>query len=249
MHWGVDVGSTYTKIVSIDKNGEIAETNIIETLIDQDEKVYDFLRDKQVSSIVATGYGRNLIKDKLGAKVISEIQAHAKSTANLFADCSLIIELGGQDSKVIQVENGYFVDFRMNDKCAAGTGKFLEIAANRLGFGIDEFGNACMDFDKELEISSMCAVFAESELISLMAKKESAKNIGAAVHASIASRLANMAMKFSLGEKVVFSGGGAKNRLLKKMIEEKINRKMEVAPNPQIMGAYGAAIEARLSSS
>ncbi len=234
MHWGIDVGSTCTKIVSINKRGEIAETKTIETLIDQDEKVYEFLQDKQVSSIVATGYGRNLIKDKLGAKVISEIQAHAKATANLFADCSLIVELGGQDSKVIQIENGYFVDFRMNDKCAAGTGKFLEIAANRLGFSIDEFGDACMDFDKELEISSMCAVFAESELISLMAKKESAKNIGAAVHASIASRLANMTMKFSLCEK---------------MIEEKIDRKMEVAPNPQIMGAYGAAIEARLSSS
>jgi (R)-2-hydroxyacyl-CoA dehydratese activating ATPase len=249
MHWGVDIGSTYTKIVGIDKDGKIIESSTIETLVNQDEKVYEFLNAKHISSIVATGYGRNLIKDKLGAKVISEIQAHAKATANLFEDCSLIIELGGQDSKVIQLENGQFVDFRMNDKCAAGTGKFLEIAANRLGFSLDEFGDACMDYDKELEISSMCAVFAESELISLMAKKESAKNIGAAVHASIASRLANMSMKFSLGEKVVFSGGGAKNSLLKKMIEEKIERKMEVAPNPQIMGAYGAAIEARLSSS
>ncbi len=249
MHWGIDVGSTYTKIVSLDKDGQIAQTQIIETLIDQDEKVDSYLKDKEVVSIVATGYGRNLIKDKLGAKVISEIQAHAKATAGIFPDCSLIIELGGQDSKVIQLENGYFVDFRMNDKCAAGTGRFLEIAANRLGFSIDEFGDACMDYDKELEISSMCAVFAESELISLMAKKESAKNIGAAVHASIASRLANMALKFSIGNSVVFSGGGAKNKLLKKMIEEKIDKKMEVAPNPQIMGAYGAAIEAKLLSS
>ncbi len=242
MRYGVDVGSTYTKIIALDNEGRIVDRCVLNTLIEHDKRVAEYLDGKSVYSITATGYGRNLIKDALGAKVISEIQAHARGACHFFSDCSLVIDLGGQDSKVIQVENGAFTDFRMNDKCAAGTGKFLEIAANRLGMSIDEFGQKCSEFDKEIEINSMCAVFAESELISLIAKKESTINIGAGVHISIASRLASMAGKFSMGSRVVFTGGGALNPLLKRLLEENLNVKIYTPNEPQMVGAIGAAI-------
>lgn len=245
MFWGVDLGSTYTKLVALDEDGKVADSATIQTFVHQDERVMEFLQTKQVTSLVATGYGRDMMKNKTGCKSVSEIQAHAKGACHFFDSASLVIDLGGQDAKVILIENGQFVDFRMNDKCAAGTGKFLEIAAGRLGFSLEEFGAACEKHDKRVEISSMCAVFAESELISLMAKKESAENIGAGVHYSIASRLANMAKKYPIDDKVVFTGGGALNPLLKSALEEELGVKLLTHPYPQLNGAIGAAMVAR----
>lgn len=244
MFWGVDVGSTYTKMVCVDSHGELTDTYVIDTFINQDERVLEILKDKVVTNIVATGYGRDMLKKKMECKTISEIQAHARGVCHFFSDAALVIDLGGQDAKVIQIEDGQFVDFRMNDKCAAGTGKFLEIASARLGFSLEEFGVACEKFDKKIEISSMCAVFAESELISLIAKKESPENIGAGVHYSIATRLANMAKKYPHDKSVVFTGGGALNKLLVKILEEELGVSLMVHPYPQLNGAIGAAITA-----
>jgi len=241
MFWGVDVGSTYTKLVALDGDGQITETHTIHTLVNQDERVMELLEPKDVASMIATGYGRAMMKSKTSCKTVSEIQAHAKGACHFFDSVSLVIDLGGQDAKVIQIENGQFVDFRMNDKCAAGTGKFLEIAASRLGFALEEFGVACQKHDKRIEISSMCAVFAESELISLIAKKESAENIGAGVHYSVASRLANMAKKYPMDDNVMFTGGGALNPLLKSIMEEELGVKFLTHPHPQLNGAIGAA--------
>ncbi len=241
MYWGVDIGSTYTKIAALDANGGVSEVYTIHTLVNQDDRVMEFLNGKNISSIVATGYGRDMMKQKTGCKSISEIQAHAKGACMFFEDTSVVIDLGGQDAKVIQIEDGQFVDFRMNDKCAAGTGKFLEIAATRLGFALEEFGEACKKYDKLIEISSMCAVFAESELISLIAKKESAENIGAGVHNSVASRLSTMARKYQLDKRVVFTGGGALNPLLVEMLELQLEIKLSLHPYPQLNGAIGAA--------
>lgn len=245
MFWGVDIGSTYTKIIGIGKEKEITHHAVIPTIFNQDVIVGEYLADKEVKMLVATGYGRHMLGDSHGAPVISEIKAHAKGAYFFHNEVKTVIDLGGQDSKVIKMgDDGGFTDFRMNDKCAAGTGKFLEIAANRLGLEMQDFAKAGFEHDKELTISSMCAVFAESEVISLIAKKESLANICYGVHESIASRLASMAKKFVLNPNdcIVFSGGGALNPFLHHMLELKLERKILIPKHPQLMGAVGAAL-------
>lgn len=244
MYWGVDVGSTYTKITGIDENANIVDSSVIPTIIDQDEIVAEFLKDKDVQMLVATGYGRHMIEEKFSCPVISEIKAHAKGAYFFSKDADLVIDLGGQDSKVIKLDgSGGFVDFRMNDKCAAGTGKFLEIAANRMGLDMQTFSQLGFKADKELEISSMCAVFAESEVISLMAKKESAANICYGIHSSIASRLSSMAKRFATKSNYIFfSGGGALNPFLRHLLSQKLEKEILVSDKPQLMGSIGAAL-------
>jgi len=242
--WGVDVGSAYTKISGIDEEQNIIDTTVIPTIIDQDEIVAEYLRDKKVEMVVATGYGRYMIEKKLSCPVISEIKAHARGAYYHSKDIDLVIDLGGQDSKIIKLNgSGGFVDFRMNDKCAAGTGKFLEIAADRMGLDMQEFSVMGFEADKELAISSMCAVFAESEVISLMAKKESGANICYGIHDSIASRLSSMASKFATkSEYILFSGGGALNPFLRHLLSKKLQKKILVSDTPQLMGSIGAAL-------
>ncbi len=245
MFWGVDIGSTYTKIIGIGREKEITHHAVIPTIFNQDVIVGEYLADKEVKMLVATGYGRHMLGDSHGAPVISEIKAHAKGAYFFHNEVKTVIDLGGQDSKVIKMGNdGGFTDFRMNDKCAAGTGKFLEIAANRLGLEMEAFAKAGFEHDKELTISSMCAVFAESEVISLIAKKESLANICWGVHESIASRLASMAKKFVLNPNdcIVFTGGGALNPFLHHMLELKLERSIIIPQHPQLMGAVGAAL-------
>ena len=245
MFWGVDIGSTYTKIIGIGREKEITHHVVIPTIFNQDVIVGEYLKDKEVKMLVATGYGRHMLGDSHGAPVISEIKAHAKGAYFFHNEVKTVIDLGGQDSKVIKMgDDGGFTDFRMNDKCAAGTGKFLEIAANRLGLDMQTFAKAGFDATKELTISSMCAVFAESEVISLIAKKESLANICYGVHESIASRLASMAKKFVVKENdcIVFTGGGALNPFLHHMLELKLERKILVPAHPQLIGAVGAAL-------
>lgn len=244
MFWGVDVGSTYTKICGIDKEKNIIDTQVIPTIVNQDDIVKKYLQGKPVEMLVSTGYGRYMIEESFGCPVISEIKAHAKGAHFFEAQAELVIDLGGQDSKVIKLDSrGGFVDFRMNDKCAAGTGKFLEIAANRMGMDMQEFSQIGFEADKELTISSMCAVFAESEVISLIAKKESAANICYGVHEAIASRLASMARKFATtSNHIVFTGGGALNPFLRHLIAQKLEKEVVAPSHPQLVGAVGAAL-------
>jgi predicted CoA-substrate-specific enzyme activase len=244
MFWGVDVGSTYTKMTGINEKKEIIYSTVIPTIVNQDEIVKKYLKDKPVNMVVSTGYGRHMIEDTFSCPIISEIKAHARGAFFSNNDADMVIDLGGQDSKVIKLDNsGGFVDFRMNDKCAAGTGKFLEIAASRMGLDMDTFSKIGFEADKELSISSMCAVFAESEVISLIARKESAANICYGVHESIASRLSSMARKFvSKSETIVFTGGGALNPFLRHLLSEKLEKKIVVPLNPQFIGSLGAAL-------
>ena len=244
MFWGVDVGSTYTKITGMDDKKNIIDTAVIPTIVNQDEIVKEYLSRKKVEMLVSTGYGRYMIEEALSCPVISEIKAHAKGAHFFAPKTELVIDLGGQDSKVIKLDStGGFIDFRMNDKCAAGTGKFLEIAANRMGIGLEEFSRLGFEADKELTISSMCAVFAESEVISLIAKKESAANICYGVHESIASRLASMAKKFAVKSKhIVFTGGGALNPFLRYLLSQKLEKEVIAPAHPQLIGSIGAAL-------
>lgn len=245
MFWGVDVGSTYTKLAAIDDDGRLLSTETIHTLVNPGERVREFLSDKPVTRIVATGYGRDAIKAVFGCTAISEIQAHARGAVHFAPEVRFVLDLGGQDTKVIELAAGQFVDFRMNDKCAAGTGRFLEIAAHRLGMSLDEFGPICAGYDRVVEISSMCVVFAESELVSLIARNEKPENIGAGVHRAVAMRLAQMAKRFSLASPIVFSGGGALNPLLVSMLQQEIGLPLTPHPMPQQNGAVGAALISR----
>jgi predicted CoA-substrate-specific enzyme activase len=242
MYYGVDIGSTYTKIVGMNSEKEICEKEILSTVAGAEEVLDEYFRDKDVDGVVFTGYGRYMISFD-NSKVVSEIQAHAKGVTYFFDDVELVIDIGGQDSKVILLgDNGTFVDFKMNDKCAAGTGKFLEIASSRLGFELDEFGASCLNPTKDIEINSMCAVFAESEVISLVAKKETPQNIGYGVHKSIGTRVANMAKSMASDKKVAFSGGTGSNPLLAKIISDELERELYIPKYPQLVGAIGACM-------
>lgn len=244
MYWGVDIGSTYTKIVGVDSKGIVCQTHTIPTIINQDEIVKNTLKEHPVTMMVATGYGRYLLEKAFQCPVISEIKAHTRGAYHANKNSDMVIDLGGQDSKVIKLDkSGGFVDFKMNDKCAAGTGKFLEIAAARLGMDLSEFSTEGFKADKRLSISSMCAVFAESELISLIAQKEKVANICYGVHDAIANRLASMARKFaSTSNHITFSGGGARNPFLVHLLGEILQKPIYTPPHPQLLGALGAAL-------
>ncbi len=193
--------------------------------------------------LVVTGYGRHLAAEALGGEVISEIKAHALGAKYFFPDCGTVIDIGGQDSKVILLsENGEVRKFEMNDRCAAGTGKFLEVMAASLEVSIDKLGELGLSASKPISINSLCTVFAESEVVSLIAKGEDTGAIALGLHVAIALRISSMAKRTGIKEKVVFSGGAALNRCLISLIGEKLGVEIKVPNNPQITGALGAAI-------
>ena len=245
---GIDSGSATTKAVVV-KDGQIAARVILPTGFDflsAAENAYKkVLADtgihrKEVSNLYATGYGRNSIK--FADKTISEITAHARGVYYFYPDVNGIIDIGGQDSKIISVSDGKVTDFLMNDKCAAGTGKFLEYNAKALEVPIEELGSLALGSEAPARITSMCTVFAESEVISLRAKGFKKEDIAAGLLESIAKRVAVMARQVGLKENVAFVGGVAKNIGVKVFLEKELNIILYVPPEPQITGALGAAL-------
>jgi len=193
----------------------------------------------EIDVIVATGYGRNVVE--FADKKITEITCHAAGASFLFPDTGTVIDIGGQDSKVIAVENGRVLDFVMNDKCAAGTGRFIEVMASALGLKIEEVGDLAFRAAKKLKISSTCTVFAESEVVSYLSAGERVENIIAGVCDAIASRIVAMANRVGIKREVVLTGGVAKNLGVRRAIEERIGFEVRVPEEPQIVGALGAA--------
>lgn len=200
------------------------------------------LRENDIDMIIGTGYGRYSIP--FSQKTITEISAHAKGANFFFGDdIRFVIDIGGQDSKAIVVgKNGKVLDFAMNDKCAAGTGRFLEVMANALTVEIDDMGKLSSLSKEPAQISSMCTVFAESEIISLFSKGVKKEDIISGLHRSIAKRVVGMAKRLPINEKVVFQGGVAKNGGVRRSMEEELKKKVFVPEDPQISGAIGAAI-------
>ncbi len=194
--------------------------------------------------LTATGYGRYLAQSHLTCPVITEIKAYALGAQRLYPECKTIIDVGGQDSKVICVAAGRVVDFEMNDRCAAGTGRFLEIMAATLGYTIDEIGAYAMKADHAAAINSMCTVFAESEVITLLSKGEKPQNIALGVHSSIINRICALSGRISLDDDIVFAGGVAKNPCMTELLEKRLKTKIYVPDEPQIVGAIGAALAA-----
>ncbi|MHC4661645.1 MAG: acyl-CoA dehydratase activase [Planctomycetota bacterium] len=196
-----------------------------------------------VEKIVSTGYGRNYFEE--ADRVASEILCHARGVSHLFPNARTVIDIGGQDSKMIGLdENGKVKNFVMNDRCAAGTGRFIEMVAHTLEVRLDEMGSITKGSTESCDISSMCAVFAESEIIGLLQRGTALQVILRGVFKSIARRTLSMAGKVGLEEEIVFTGGVALNEGVRRAIEDETGVKLLIPSGPQLTGALGAALVA-----
>jgi len=199
---------------------------------------------QELDYVISTGYGRNAVT--FADKSATEIICHAKGANFLIPETRIIIDIGGQDSKAIEVdEKGNVKDFIMNDKCAAGTGRFLEVMAEVLQVGpIDNMGPMSLKSQNPCSISSTCTIFAESEVVSLRAEGRSREDLVAGIHQAVATRVAVMAKRLHIRPEVIFTGGVAKNIGLKRALEKEFGLDIVVSEEPQIIGALGAALMA-----
>jgi len=246
---GIDIGSITAKAAII-KDGKIVGSRVIftgynssqagKTVIAELTKEIG-IRENELEAVVATGYGRNSVD--FATKAITEITCHGAGAHFLNPAIRFIIDIGGQDSKVIRIDDtGRVVDFAMNDKCAAGTGRFLEVMARALEVDLDGFGDISLQGNAPAKISSICTVFAESEVISLISKGETRENIIAGIHESVASRVSALAKRVGVAEPVMMTGGVAKNNGAVRALESKLATAIEVSEYAQVNGAIGAAI-------
>lgn len=249
MYVGVDLGSRTVKVAAL-ADGQLVGHEINESGFDPHKQSLAMLEGYKASRVVATGYGRHLARKHFAHDMITEIKAHAMGARHYYPDCRTIVDIGGQDSKVIALdEAGRVVTFQMNDKCAAGTGRFLEIMAGSLGYTLDEFGPAALESTTEVPINSMCTVFAESEVISMKNRGVPPKDIAMAVHLSVVNRLLAMLNRVGCTDSLVFSGGVARNPCIVKLLGDRLDEHISIhLPEiPDIVGALGAAIQASRS--
>lgn len=248
---GLDIGSISTKVVFIDENKKLLFYELVRTGSNSKkaaEKCMQLVLEKAkisfngITNLIATGYGRKIVPFK--SQEVSEISCHAKAANFLFPDTKTVIDIGGQDSKAIRLdENGGAVDFNMNDKCAAGTGRFLEEMAKALDTTVENLGKLSLKSKKNLVISSMCTVFAESEVVSLLSENETREDIARALHYAIADRVLSLAYKVKLANALTLTGGVIKNIGVIEAIKSKLpNLTVHIPDDPQITGALGAAI-------
>jgi len=250
---GIDVGSSTTKAVILDSQGKVAGCGIVQTEANSTEAAESALERAlfeanlergMIRSCVATGYGR--ISVPFADKQITEITCHGLGAYHLYPDTGTVIDLGGQDSKVIRVgSEGRVMDFNMNDKCAAGTGRFLEVMAAKLRIPLDELGDLSLRAEHEIQISSVCTVFAESEVVSFVAQNHPKEEIIRGLHRAIVNRMWSLIKSIGIHGGVTMSGGVAKNKGVVLMLEERLGQGVNVYREPQIVGALGAALLAR----
>jgi len=249
---GIDVGSLSSDAAVIDQDGTLKgwsvtetgphSTNAAEAALDAALAMAGLSRD-DLAFVVATGYGRAAVP--VAGKKITEISCHALGAYSLFPDVGTVIDIGGQDSKVIRLgENGKVADFVMNDKCAAGTGRFLEVMAAKLGVGLNDLGPLSLAAGGEVSISSVCTVFAESEVVSLVAKNHPIDQVIKGLHRSVVNRVAAMTGNIGITPRVIMSGGVAKNAGVVALMSERLGVAISVPEEPQIVGALGAALMA-----
>ncbi|MDO5707220.1 MAG: acyl-CoA dehydratase activase [Andreesenia angusta] len=246
---GIDSGSTATKGILYDGNNKEIVDKIITPTGWSPKKACEFIRDEFMKKynlkreelyIVSTGYGRvsiDFVDDSL-----TEITCHGKGAFFLSEDTRTILDIGGQDSKVIKIDNsGNIVDFLMNDKCAAGTGRFLEVMMNLLGSDLEDL-DIITKGAVPAKINSMCTVFAESEVISILAQGETKESVAAGILNSIASKISTLAGRMNVESDIMFTGGLAQSEELTKLISEKLEKTVNTDPLSQYNGAIGAAI-------
>ena len=240
---GIDIGSRTIEVVVLNGAGEIIDSLQADTGFDPMAEAKNLVDSIYYDRIVATGYGRNLFEISFDAPAVTEIKAHARGARAYFPGARTVLDIGGQDSKAISLfENGKVKKFEMNDRCAAGTGKFLEIMARTLGYDIESFGRTALLADKDITISSMCTVFAESEVTSLIAKGNNRREIARGLHTSVIRRAVGMINRVSSEGDIVFTGGVARNPCMAVFLTERLGRKVLIPKNPQFIGAIGAAL-------
>lgn len=247
---GVDVGSTQTKAVVIDEHRQIVGRSLIDTganVILAAENAYvealedSDIREEEVEYIIGTGYGR--YKVTFGNTQITEISCHARGAVHMFPGTRTVLDMGGQDTKAIRVgTTGEIVDFCMNDKCAAGTGRFLGAAASALDIPLPDLGPTALRAERPVRISTTCTVFAESEVLSWLGKGKKIEDILMGVHQSIAKRSIGLLRRVGVEEQVSFTGGVAKNYGMIYALEENLAIKLNVSEESHYMGALGAAL-------
>ncbi len=247
---GVDVGSTQTKAVIIGEDGNIVSRALIDTganVVKAAEKAFLLalndgnVREEEVSYVIGTGYGR--YKVTFGNTQITEISCHGRGAVQMFPGTRTVLDMGGQDTKAISVsEAGEIVDFCMNDKCAAGTGRFLGAASMALDIPLDDLGPTALNSQKPVKISTTCTVFAETEVLSWLGKGKKIQDILMGVHKSIASRSVSLLRRVGISEEITFTGGVAKNTGMIQVLNETLEKKMNVSEDSHFMGALGAAL-------
>jgi (R)-2-hydroxyacyl-CoA dehydratese activating ATPase len=242
---GIDVGSRSIELAVL-KNHQVVYEVKVPTTFDPLSQCQKLMQGVEADRIVATGYGRKLLADSLLDKKVStitEIQAYALGARSLFPDARSVLDIGGQDTKVILLaESGKVTKFEMNDRCAAGTGKFLEFMAMAMQVPIEFFGQFALNADQRIQINCMCTIFAESEATSLMARGENPENIALGLHLAIVKRTLSMLGRVGKQFPLLFAGGVAHNPCVKKLLEEELGSSLYVPPNPDMVGALGAAL-------
>jgi len=239
---GIDLGSRTTKLVRF-KASRIESFEVFDTNHDALGRIEESLRGQKFAAVVATGYGRHLLKAHFSDRAVTEIRACARGAQFIYPSCGMVIDIGGQDSKAIQVRAaGGFGDFEMNDRCAAGTGRFLEVMAALLGYEIEEFWREALATEDAVSISSMCTVFAESEVISLITSGVDRRSIALGLHHSIADRLYGLISRVDSAGPVMLVGGVANNKCIVKLLEKRLKTDLMVPANSQIVSAVGCAL-------
>jgi len=249
---GVDVGSTQTKAVIVDDNSQV--NLVARALVDTGANVRKAaengfltacreagINPQQVGFVVGTGYGR--YKVTFGNAQMTEISCHARGAHFLFPGTRTVIDMGGQDSKVISVgTNGQVLDFVMNDKCAAGTGRFLSNAAEVMGIGLDELGPLSLKGKLPVKITTVCTVFVESDILSYLAQGKKLEDILNGVHLAIARRTVSLARRVLIEPEITLTGGVARNIGMRKALEDVLGKTLQVSPEAHFTGAIGAAL-------
>ena len=250
---GVDVGSTQTKAILMSDNGDgkqilaRALTDTGANVLKAAEAAFDKccqaagIESGQVGFVVGTGYGR--YKISFGNAQMTEISCHARGAQFLCPGTRTVIDMGGQDSKAISVgPSGEVLDFVMNDKCAAGTGRFLANAAEVMGIGLDEIGPLSLRATRPVKIATVCTVFVESDILSYLSQGKRPEDIMGGVHLAIAKRTLSLARRLSIEPEITMTGGVARNSGMVRALETVIGRKLQVSPDAHFMGAVGAAL-------
>ncbi len=245
---GLDIGSRTVDAVWLE-DGRIVHSAVLDSGFDPQAVAASLASQRPHDAMVATGYGRHHARDTFGAQVVTEIKAYAVGARALYPEAAGVLDIGGQDTKSISLDHsGRVVDFEMNDKCAAGTGKFLEVMSRALGFTLEEMAEAAAEATDGISISSMCTVFAESEVCGLVHKGADRSRIARGLHSSIASRTLASLSRVGARGPLVFAGGVARNRAMVELIREGFGGEVVVPAEAQLVGALGAALSAAAPS-
>ena len=244
---GIDIGSRSIKLALMDE-GAIVHTAVAYNSHDPLDVCRSLLDGRPYDRIVATGYGRRLFASHWDAEVITEIKAAGLGARFVEPACRTILDIGGQDTKAISLDDsGNVRKFVMNDRCAAGTGRFLEVMAAALSYSMPEFIAAASTAPEARKLSSMCTVFAESEVVSLVARGAPRNELALGIHRSIACRSLTSLRRVPVADQVLFLGGGARNTLLHHLLEQQLGHLIRVPAEPQVVAAIGCVIHGQLS--